>query len=188
MARPRSEDKRNAIVAAAIRVVVTRGLSAPTAVIAQEAGVANGSLFTYFPTKADLFNHLYLALKTEMAAAVLESLPTRAGPRKQLAHLWSSWTGWAAANADKRRALAQLGACDEVTAETRAAARQAMIAIGQVLERGRANGPMRGAPMGFVVAIMTAIADATVDFIVQDPTRADQHRKAGFEALWRTIA
>jgi DNA-binding transcriptional regulator YbjK len=36
MARPRSEDKRNAIVAAATRVIVTHGLSAPTALIAQE--------------------------------------------------------------------------------------------------------------------------------------------------------
>jgi AcrR family transcriptional regulator len=60
MARPRSEDKRNAIMAAAARVIVTHGLSAPTATIAQEAGVSNGSLFTYFETKADLFNQLYL--------------------------------------------------------------------------------------------------------------------------------
>ena len=31
------------------------GLGAPTATIAKEAGVSNGSLFTYFETKADLF-------------------------------------------------------------------------------------------------------------------------------------
>ncbi|MFX5718343.1 TetR/AcrR family transcriptional regulator, partial [Acinetobacter baumannii] len=41
MARPRSEDKRNAILAAAIRVIITQGLSAPTALIAHEAGVSN---------------------------------------------------------------------------------------------------------------------------------------------------
>jgi AcrR family transcriptional regulator len=45
MARPRSEDKRNAILEAATRVIVTQGLSAPTALIAEQAGVANGSLF-----------------------------------------------------------------------------------------------------------------------------------------------
>jgi|GraSoi2013_100cm_1033763.scaffolds.fasta_scaffold104262_2 AcrR family transcriptional regulator len=70
MARPRSEDKRNAIIAAATRVIVTQGLSAPTALIAQEAGVSNGSLFTYFETKTDLFNQLYLELKAGMASAV----------------------------------------------------------------------------------------------------------------------
>jgi AcrR family transcriptional regulator len=53
MARPKSEDKRNAIMAAAIRVIAAQGLAAPTATIAKEAGVANGSLFNYFETKAD---------------------------------------------------------------------------------------------------------------------------------------
>ena len=41
---------------AAIRVIVKQWLSAPTATIAREAGIANGSLFTYFETKTDLYN------------------------------------------------------------------------------------------------------------------------------------
>ncbi len=54
MARPKSDDKRSAIVSAAIRVIAGQGLGAATATIAKEAGVSNGSLFTYFETKADL--------------------------------------------------------------------------------------------------------------------------------------
>jgi AcrR family transcriptional regulator len=42
MARPESEDKRDALMAAATRVIAAQGLSAPTAVIAGEAGVSNG--------------------------------------------------------------------------------------------------------------------------------------------------
>ena len=76
MARPRSDDKRSAILAAAIRVIAAQGLSAPTAAIAAEAGVSNGSLFTYFPTKGDLLNQLYIEIKTEMGAAALDGLPT----------------------------------------------------------------------------------------------------------------
>jgi AcrR family transcriptional regulator len=41
-------------------------------VIAREAGVANGSLFTYFETEADLFNELYLEPEAGMASAALE--------------------------------------------------------------------------------------------------------------------
>ena len=52
MARPRSEDKQNAIMEAASRVIGTHGLSAPTAMIAKEARVSNGSLFAYFETEA----------------------------------------------------------------------------------------------------------------------------------------
>jgi AcrR family transcriptional regulator len=39
-------------MSAAIRVIASEGPGAPTATIAKEAGVSNGSLFTYFETKA----------------------------------------------------------------------------------------------------------------------------------------
>ena len=96
MPRPKSDEKRIAILEAATRIIVMQGLSAPTAGIAKEAGVANGSLFTYFETKTDLFNQLYLELKTEMASAAMKDLPTRAEPREQLLHLWQHWMNWAA--------------------------------------------------------------------------------------------
>jgi AcrR family transcriptional regulator len=187
MARPRSEDKRKAIMKAATRLIVTHGLSAPTAMIAQEARVSNGSLFTYFETKADLFNQLYLELKAELASALLEGLPAGAEIRDQVFHLWSNWMGWAVSNPEKRRALAQLGVSDEITPATRTAAHKTMAGIGELLERSRVNGPMRDAPMGFVVAIMSSLAEATMDFMVQDTTNADKHCKVGFDALWRVI-
>src|ERR1700733_10313298 len=109
VARQKSDDKRSAIVAAAIQVIVKQGLSAPTATIAREAGVANGSLFTYFETKTDLYNQLYIELKAEMASAALEGLPAKAALRSQSFHVWSNWTHWAVRNPEKRRALALLG-------------------------------------------------------------------------------
>jgi hypothetical protein len=39
LVRLKSEDKRNTIMAAATRVIVTPGLSAPTALIAKEASL-----------------------------------------------------------------------------------------------------------------------------------------------------
>jgi hypothetical protein len=56
MTRPRSGDKRNAILAAATDIIAEQGVSAPTAKIARAAGVADGSLFTNFPDKDDLLN------------------------------------------------------------------------------------------------------------------------------------
>jgi AcrR family transcriptional regulator len=79
---------------AAIRVIAVRGLSAPTMKIAEEARVANGSLFTYFATKADLFNQLYLELKAGMASASLDGLPAGADLRKRMFNVWSNWMEW----------------------------------------------------------------------------------------------
>ncbi len=187
MARPRSENKRDALMAAAARVIAAQGLSAPTAVIAREAGVSNGSLFTYFDTKADLFNQLYLELKTGMAVTSLEKLSPQAPLHEQFSGVWTNWMRWATSNPDKRRVLALLDVSDEIARPTRAASHQAMADIAELLERVRARGPMRDAPTEFVLAIANSVAETTMDFMVNDPARADEHCRAGFDALCRML-
>jgi AcrR family transcriptional regulator len=188
MARPRSDDKRNAIMTAAIRVIASQGLGAATATIAEEAGVSNGSLFTYFETKADLLNQLYLELKAEMAAAALDGLPAGSDIRKQVFHMWSHWLRWATSYPEKRRTLAHLGVSGDITPESRQTASHALAGIAKLLERSRENGPMRDEPLGFVVALMSAMADATIDFMIHDPANADKHSMAAFDAAWRMLA
>ena len=188
MPRPRSDDKRSAILAAATRIIVTQGLSAPTAGIAKEAGVANGSLFTYFETKSDLFNALYLELKLEMASAATKDLRKGDKLREQVFHIWQNWMDWSLSFPEKRRALAQLGVSDEIKPATHIAAGKGMADIAELMERVRDLGPMCKAPMGFVLTLMNSVAESTIDFVAQDPTNAKKHRKVGFEALWRMVA
>jgi hypothetical protein len=47
---------------------------------------------------------------------------------------------------------------------------------------------MRDAPLDFVSALMSALADTTIDFMIQDPANADKHCIAAFDALWRMVA
>jgi AcrR family transcriptional regulator len=187
MPRPKSDEKRTAILEAATRVIVKQGLSAPTMVIAKEAGVANGSLFTYFETKTVLFNQLYLELKTELAIGAM-NLPVDAEVREQFFHLWKKWMNWAIANPEKRRAVAQLSVSDEITSETRAAGHKMMAPVADLLNRARAHGPMQKVSMGFLVALMNSVAEATMDFMTQDPANAKRHSKEGFDAFWRILS
>ncbi|WP_249780926.1 TetR/AcrR family transcriptional regulator [Bradyrhizobium sp. dw_78] len=175
-------------MSAAIRIIASQGLGAATAAIAQEAGVSNGSLFTYFETKADLFNQLYLELKAETAAAALDGLPAGSDIRKQTFHMWSQWLRWATSYPEKRRTLAHLSVSDDITPESRQAGHQTMAGIAKLLERSRENGPMRDVPLGFVVALMNALADATIDFTINDPANAHKHSMTAFDALWRMLA
>lgn len=188
MARPRSDDKRSAVLAAATRIIAAQGLGAATAAIAKEANVSNGSLFTYFATKADLLNALYVEIKTEMAEATLEGLPTQGEIREQTRHLWSNGIGWAVANLDKRRALTHLTVSDDITPASREAGHRAMAGVAGLLEQSRRDGPMHAVPLGFVAALMNALAETTIDFIIRDPVNADQHGQTGFDAFWRMLA
>jgi hypothetical protein len=63
-----------------------------------------------------------------------------------------------------------------------------MAGIAKLLERSRSKGQMRDAPLGFVAALMNALADATIDFMIRDAANADKHAMAGFKALWRIVA
>lgn len=185
MARPRSDDKQSAIMAAATRVIAAQGLGAPTAIIAKEAGVSNGSLFNYFETKADLLNELYVELKAEMAGAALNGLQAGGDTRSQLQHMWSQWMRWATAYPEKRRTLAHLGVSDEITPQSYQSGRDALAGIRNLLEKSRENGPMRDVPLDFITALLSGLADATIDFMLHNPDNADKTSMAAFEALWR---
>ncbi len=188
MSRPRSDEKRSALLEAAISIIIMQGLSAPTAEIAKEAGVAKGSFFTYFETKTELFNQLYLELKGEMARAAMKDVAAGTDLRDQAFRVWRNWMEWAVAYPDKRRVLAQLDVSDAILPEVRLAGNKTMAGIAELLERSRANGPMRKVPTGFVFSIMNSLAEATMDFMTRDAANARKHCKEGFEALWRMIA
>src|ERR1700724_4160004 len=99
MARPKSEDKRNAILDAATHLFAERGLAAaPTAEISRRADVAEGTLFTYFETKDELINALYREIKLELADAMMSDFPRRASVRERFQHVWDRYVQWGIAN------------------------------------------------------------------------------------------
>ncbi len=76
MARPKSEDKRNAILDAATRVFAERGLTAaPTSEISRRAGVADGTLFTYFKTSVERFHGAVVPSSWLRSAQSIVSMP-----------------------------------------------------------------------------------------------------------------
>jgi Bacterial regulatory proteins, tetR family len=56
--------------------VAILGVSAPTAKIANGAGVPEGTLFIYFANKDELLNRLYLELKMDLRDAMMTGYPT----------------------------------------------------------------------------------------------------------------
>src|SRR5260370_16963858 len=102
MAKPKSEDKRNAILSAATQVFAERGLGAPTAAITSAAGIAEGSLFTYFKTKDELINALYRDLKEGLADSMMSGFPRKQSVRHRLNHVWNGYLQWVASNPDQQ--------------------------------------------------------------------------------------
>src|SRR5258705_5151084 len=119
MARPLSEDKRTAILQAATEAVATLGVSAPTAKIAKGAGVAEGTLFTYFANKDELLNRLYQELKMDLRDAMMTGYPAGKSLIDRNRHVWDRFIGWGSAHPLKRRAMSQLVVSDRITEESK---------------------------------------------------------------------
>src|ERR1700733_9655380 len=119
MARPLSEEKRTAILEATAEVVAMLGVSAPTAKIAKEAGVAEGTLFTYFANKDELLNRLYLELKMDLRDAMMTGYPAAKTLIDRSRHAWDRYIGWGSAHPLKRRAVRQLAVSDRISDECR---------------------------------------------------------------------
>jgi AcrR family transcriptional regulator len=188
MARPKSEDKRNAILAAATQVIAEQGLGAPTARIAKVAGVAEGTLFTYFESKDVLLNELYLDIKAGMGEAMMGAYPKAGSIEARARYAWLQYVNWGVAFPDKRRTIAQLSVSDRLSEQTRAAGMRPFADINEMLEASIASGVLRDQPSAFVAAIMGSLAETTMEFIERDPAHAERYREAGLEAFWNAIA
>ncbi|MEP7121987.1 MAG: TetR/AcrR family transcriptional regulator [Byssovorax sp.] len=189
MPRPRSDDKRAAILAAAMKMFAERGLGAsPTSAISKAAGVAEGTLFTYFKTKDDLVNALYREIKLDVAAAIMSSLPRTKDVRSRLHHLWDGYVSWGAANPDQRKVLAQLQVSDTITAESRASGYAPFAEIEAMARDAVAEQILRDYPVQLIAATLSALAEMIMVCMAQDPKKAAHYRAWGFEILWSGIA
>lgn len=188
MARPLSEAKREAILASAIKLVAAQGVGAPTAGIARDAGLAEGTLFTYFASKEELLNQLYLALKADLAAATLKGYPLQGSTRERFEHVWSRFVDWGFDHPAKRKAIRQLAVSDRISEASRRQGSTAFAEISAMLDQSRAEGVLKDHPQVFIGAVLEALTDATLELIAREPTRREQYKMAGFDVLWHGIA
>ncbi|WP_338758925.1 TetR/AcrR family transcriptional regulator [Massilia sp. METH4] len=192
MARPKSEEKREEkrlqLLHAAAEVVAQRGAGAPTAAISALAGVAEGTLFRYFPTKEALFNELYLYIFRHLCDALHDVFDPALDPMQPLhrraQRQWNSYIDWGLAHPAWMRALTCLAATDALT-EATLDAKLAMFPDVALVEAGMQGELFGHLNPAYGDAMFMAIADATLEFAAREPLRAEEYKLSGFKAYAR---
>jgi len=189
VARPKSQDKRNAILEAAVRVFAKRGLTAaPTSEISKQAGVAEGTLFTYFETKDDLINALYRELKLELADAMMSGFPRKKSVRVRLRHVWDCYVNWGVANPEQRKVLAQLTVSEVLTKESRDAAGAPFVEFQTTIRDAIEQRVFRkDLPAELISKSLVALGEATIDLTVSKSSKSNKYRDSGFQMFWAGI-
>ena len=189
MARPKSEDKRSAILDAATRLFAERGLAAaPTSEISKRAGVAEGTLFTYFATKDDLINSLYREIKLELADAMMSDFPRKKNVRTRLRHVWDRYVNWGIANPKQRKVLAQLQVSEILTKESKDAGGAPFVEFQTMIRDAIEQRVFRNdLPAELISKSLATLVEATIDLTLSKPSKADKYRDSGFQMFWAGI-
>jgi AcrR family transcriptional regulator len=101
-------DKKEKLLQAALHLFVEFGFhNTPTSKIAREAGIANGTLFYFFPTKDALVKALYLDLKSQLATHTAETIRHQTDLRAMMQGYYTATLTWALQNRTAFRFMEQ---------------------------------------------------------------------------------
>ena len=189
MARPKSEDKKLALLDAATTAFAQSGIAASTALIARSAGVAEGTLFRYFATKDDLLNALYLHLKQDLCQTMLANMDRAlTQPKEHTRNIWNSYVDWGIRNPVAHGAIRQLGVSEKINAETEQAVHEMFPELHELCRRSIRTVFMSEEFRLFGDALFLSLAETTMAFATREPARAAEFKALGFEAMWRALA
>lgn len=187
MARPKSEDKKQALLEAATEAFASQGIAASTAMIARNAGVAEGTLFRYFSTKDDLLNALYLHLKGDLCHTMRSSLAGAVTPQDFTRSIWNSYIGWGVRNPLGHRAIRRMAMSEKITPDTRQQVSDMFPELHTLCQRSIRDIFLTDEFRAFGDALFLSLAEMTIEFASNEPARADAYTALGFDAMWRAL-
>lgn len=188
MARPKSEDKKLALLDAAAVAIAQTGIAASTAVIARNAGVAEGTLFRYFATKDDLLNALYLYLKSDLCRTMIDGLDRSVSDaRMHTRSIWNSYIDWGIRHPTGHNAIRQITVSEKITPETRQQVKDMFPELHEICHRSVTPEFLSEEFSPFADAIFLTLAETTMDFASRSPDKAKETKRLGFEAMWRAL-
>lgn len=190
MARPKSEDKKQALLEAATAAFAQSGIAASTSAIARSAGVAEGTLFRYFATKDELLNELYLAIKLRLVRTMIAGLdPDEKRPKENARNIWNSYIDWGVRNPMEHKAIRRMALSERITDETRRQVKESFPELNEMCQLSVKETFLSEAYRAFGDALFLSLAETTIEFASHDPQRAREiiAIALGFEAMWHAL-
>lgn len=187
MARPKSEDKKQALLEAATAAIAQQGIAASTAHIARSAGVAEGTLFRYFATKDELLNALYLYLKSSLWETILADIDASAAPKALTRSIWNSYIGWGIRHTAGHRALRRMSVSEKITAATKQQVTDMYPELHTLCKRSVRGVFMTEEFRTFGDALFLSLAETTIEFASRQPDRANDFIALGLETMWQGL-
>lgn len=157
------------------------GVSVSTARIAETAGVSNGTLFNYFPTKQALIDALYVSIKSDLAAAV-GTLDDGMPVELRMRQVWDRWFGWARGHRNAHHVMNLLHQAGLASASAQAEGISAIQVPAKVLADAVSAGILVDLPIEYLAALIQHQLDQAVMSELDD-----EQAEVAFGVLWNGI-
>lgn len=184
--------KQHAILDAALQLFVQQGFhGVSTKAIASAAGISNGTLFHYFPTKDELVIGLYHHVKAQMRQSQAHVLPSDSPLKARIQHVFTSALHWALDYPVQFRYLQQFAASPYLHMLTQAEADEATRAELALLEEGVATGMLKAQPLPLLFTLVSSHVFGLNQYLIANPASPTAQQltiSQAFDLLWDMIA
>jgi AcrR family transcriptional regulator len=180
--------KQEQIQATALRLFVADGFhGTPTAKIAAEAGVANGTLFYHYKTKEDLVVALYNKIKDEHANNVQAYINRDEFITTKFRNIFIHSVNWALANRDKFYYIQQFNFSPHLAQVSAETLEQHTIGYASFIAEGISKKLLKQQPVSLIISIFNGHVYGIYQYITSrkfDPAEKEKIIDEGYDMLW----
>jgi len=185
------ENKREKILLVARRLFVNRGFhSTPTAAIAREASVANGTLFHYFNTKEELINTLYKETKQSFFAITTAGIENEKNIKRKIRLMWYNTVKWAINRPQDFLFIQQYSNSPFISQLTQEEISEHLGFYYDLIDEGKEKGTLKNIPTDLMYYLTTYQIYGIINYLFQH--EEFQHNSTylsmAFEFFWESIA
>lgn len=184
-------DKKEVIISTAIRLFVEFGFhGTSTAKIAQQSGVANGTLFNYFRTKDELIFTLYYTISAEMDDFITTSLVNHSITKESFQSLFSAFITWSRDNRILYQYLQQFNHSPYFQQIDATFVKQQSHTLLNLIQNGIDIVLLKPMPAPYIFSLFTAQATGLFNYLVSNNLTENQQSELiqdSFDMIWKMI-
>jgi AcrR family transcriptional regulator len=183
--------KQEQIQATALRLFVTDGFhGTPTAKIAAEAGVANGTLFYHYKTKEELVIALYNKIQDEQAANLQAIIDQDDFISIKFRNIFIHSVNWALNNRDKFYYVQQFRFSPHMAQVTPETLEQHTIGYASFIAEGINKKLLRQQPVSLIISMFNGHVYGIYQYLITNdfaPAEKEKIINDGYEMLWDMV-
>ncbi len=188
MPRPKDQSKVDNIYQAALQLVIRRGFNGfKMADVAKAAGVATGSLYTYFRNKEELVNALFLDTASQLYSTL--QVETSKEPfRAQFLKIWSTYFNYCFVHPDHMLFIDQYQHSGFLSDENKNEAKRHLKSFDNFLQQAQEKGAIRSLNLEVLKALILGSVHEFIKLNIEHPGTMDaQSLETCKDMMWEAI-